>query len=194
MPDYLVLESVYDRSMAIEFTVGMRIRSEIDGIFYSGTITHIAPHERRERNSPWRAYNVRWDLANGEQFPDDTLSPWDMQPLAATPPPPSPGAAAAAAVAAEVEAAVAVAASAMQEDAAEADKAEDGQAAAPAAAVPYSETIPAAERDRVLAALNVLVRLPIASLFAMPVTRDEAPDYIKLVCLEMGGGKEIWQH
>lgn len=55
----------------------------MDGQKYYGTLVKHAPLDDGFPESPWRSLTLRWDNTD-EEFPDETFSPWDLDPAVPT--------------------------------------------------------------------------------------------------------------
>ena len=74
--EFLVLESVYKKSVGRAWPVGSRFRSKIDGMYWYGVVRREEPFSPDTPGSQWQCYRVEWDDGATDQ-----LSPWDMEPL-----------------------------------------------------------------------------------------------------------------
>ena len=72
--DFLVLESVYKRSIHRAWPTGSRFRSLIDGMFWYGMVLGQEPFSSEFPSTYWQCYRVKWDDGATDQ-----LSPWDME-------------------------------------------------------------------------------------------------------------------
>ena len=73
--DFLVLDSVYKKSIRRQWPAGDRFRSMIDGMYWYGTVLGQEPFNPAFPSSYWQCHRVKWDDGATDQ-----LSPWDMQP------------------------------------------------------------------------------------------------------------------
>ena len=71
--DFLILRQIYKNSLDLEWSVGDRIKSFIDGRYWYGTIVKTPKSGARL----WQSYEIEWD--NGD--PSEQLSPWEFLPL-----------------------------------------------------------------------------------------------------------------
>lgn len=74
--EFLVLESVYKKSIQRVWFAGSRFRSMIDGMFWYGVVLGQEPFSPEFPSSYWQHYRVQWDDGATDQ-----LSPWDMEPV-----------------------------------------------------------------------------------------------------------------
>ena len=74
--EFLVLESVYKKSIQRVWSEGSRFRSKIDGMYWYGMVRGREPFSPDLPGSPWQCYRVEWDDGATDQ-----LSPWDMDPV-----------------------------------------------------------------------------------------------------------------
>jgi hypothetical protein len=74
--EFLVLESVYKKSVQRAWLEGSRFRSKIDGMYWYGVVRGREPFSPDYPGSQWQGYRVEWDDGATDQ-----LSPWDMEPI-----------------------------------------------------------------------------------------------------------------
>ena len=74
--EFLVLDSVYRKSIQRVWSEGSRFRSMIDGMFWYGVVLKQEPFNSAYPSSYWQCYRVQWDDGATDQ-----LSPWDMDPV-----------------------------------------------------------------------------------------------------------------
>uniref|UniRef100_A0A158Q3Z3 Bromo domain-containing protein n=1 Tax=Dracunculus medinensis TaxID=318479 RepID=A0A158Q3Z3_DRAME len=76
VPDFIILRSLYDRSVSHRYHPGSRIETILDNHWWTGTIDKKeAEDEENYPRSNWYCIIVKWDT--GE---DERMSPWDVDP------------------------------------------------------------------------------------------------------------------
>ena len=74
--EFLVLESLYKKSVQRAWLEGSRFRSKIDGMYWYGVVRGRELFSSDYPGSQWQCYRVEWDDGATDQ-----LSPWDMEPV-----------------------------------------------------------------------------------------------------------------
>ena len=74
--EFLVLESLYKKSVQRAWLEGSRFRSKIDGMYWYGVVRGRELFSPDYPGSQWQCYRVEWDDGATDQ-----LSPWDMEPV-----------------------------------------------------------------------------------------------------------------
>ena len=74
--DFVVLRQFYERAIEKNWRAKDRFRCIIDDNWYFGVIESKTPYQEEYPNSDFNSLKIVWD--NGDQ---DTLSPWDLEPL-----------------------------------------------------------------------------------------------------------------
>ncbi|CAL1396894.1 unnamed protein product [Linum trigynum] len=82
---FLVGINKYLKATSRAYHIGMRFKSAGDDGF-TGTIVGIGDYSQYWPGSQWRSLKVRWDHSEGTILkPDSSVSPWEIEPLAADP-------------------------------------------------------------------------------------------------------------
>ncbi|KAM4693154.1 PH-interacting protein [Discoglossus pictus] len=74
--DFLVLRQQFDEARRRQWSIGDRFRSVIDDAWWFGTIESQEPLQQDYPDSLFQCYNVCWDNGDTEK-----MSPWDMEPI-----------------------------------------------------------------------------------------------------------------